>query len=349
MKTKIFFLLGFICFFSCQKKTENQSFKEKNKISNHVNYSATKKEIHLQSNEFHYKILKSKLPYQRVILLNASLVGYISALNLENKIVGITSPPYIYSEKIHRLIAQGKIKNVGNDQKYDIEKILSLKPDVILTNHIPNFENTYDILQKNGIEIIFLNEYKEQKPLEKARYLSLFGLLLGKEKKADSLYQVIEKNYHQWTAKAKSTEKSPIVLTNEMYGNQWYMSGGKTQLANYLKDANANYILKDNPEEKAIPMSFEEVFVLAQNANFWVNIASHHTKKSLLAVNPNYKELNVYQHGKIFNINKRTKRNSNDYFESGVVRVDWVLKDYIKIFHPTLFPNDSLTYLTELK
>ncbi len=33
----------------------------------------------------------------------------------------------------------------------------------------------------------------------------------------------------------------------------------------------------------------------------------------------------------------REKGYANDYFESGVVRADWVLKDYIKIFHPEIF------------
>jgi iron complex transport system substrate-binding protein len=33
---------------------------------------------------------------------------------------------------------------------------------------------------------------------------------------------------------------------------------------------------------------------------------------------------------------------ANDFFESGVVRADLILKDYIKIFHPELLPIISL-------
>jgi iron complex transport system substrate-binding protein len=43
------------------------------------------------------------------------------------------------------------------------------------------------------------------------------------------------------------------------------------------------------------------------------------------------------------------KRKANDFFESGVVRADLILKDYIKIFHPELLPDYQLTYMKELQ
>ena len=50
-------------------------------------------------------------------------------------------------------------------------------------------------------------------------------------------------------------------------------------------------------------------------------------------------------------INNREKDQANDYFESGVVRCDVVLRDYFKIFHPedVTFQSESLIYFKELK
>jgi iron complex transport system substrate-binding protein len=64
-----------------------------------------------------------------------------------------------------------------------VEKIISLKPDAIFTNHIASFDNTYQLLKNNGIQVVFLDEYLEQKPLEKTAYIKLFGKLLEKKKK----------------------------------------------------------------------------------------------------------------------------------------------------------------------
>ena len=41
---------------------------------------------------------------------------------------------------------------------------------LFFTNYVASFfENTYEVLKKNGIEIIFIDEYLEEKPLEKQK------------------------------------------------------------------------------------------------------------------------------------------------------------------------------------
>lgn len=348
---KIYFFIIPLLFLvtSCNKNTEKQQVNSKIIISKNVNYTLDDKELNLTSHAFSYHIPRYDLPFKRIILLNASLVGYISALDMENSVIGVTSPEYIYTEKIHDNLENGKTENVGNSQKYDIEKIISLKPDAIFTNYIPNFQNIYDLLKKSGIKVIFFNEYLEELPLEKSAYIKVFGELLGKQNKADSLYNVIHNNYNNYKNKAEKANQTPSVLTNEIFGNQWYMPGGKTQIAHYLNDANSNYIFKDNQETKAIPMTFEEVYAFSETANYWVNVGNYSTKKELLMANPNYKELNVFKNGQIFSINGRVRGTANDYFESGAVRVDWVLRDYIKAFHPDLMRNEKFTYLKKLK
>lgn len=283
------------------------------------------------------------------MLLNASLVGYFTELHLEEKIIGISSPEYVYSDKIHQMIQEGKIQNIGNEQKYNVEKIIALKPEVIFTNYIASFDNTYDLIRKNGIEIIFLDEYLEQNPLDKSKYLIVFGKLLGKEKEAEQRFREIQKSYDSLRILAQKANHKPVVLANEMYGNQWFLPGGKTNLATLILDANAAYVNAQNSDSKAVPLSFEEVFAKSQNAEFWVNVGNHQFKKELLQINPNYAKMNVFNNGKLYTVSGKEKAKSNDFFESGVVRADLILKDYIKIFHPELLPNYNLTYLKALK
>lgn len=343
----LFFLL-FLCV-QCKKQKSQIVAEDFIKISERVYYKDLDKTVEIKSGKFSYNFKNEQLPFKRTIFLNASLVGFASELSLEDQIVGISSPEYIYSEKVLNKIQSGAIADVGNEQKYNLEKIIALKPDAIFTNYIASFENTYELLKKNGITIIFLDEYLEQKPLEKSAYLLLFGRLFGKEKEAFSKLDSITKNYESLQKLAQTAKSKPFVLANEIYGNQWFLPGGKSQLAQYLKSANSEYINKDNSTESATPLSFEEVFVKAENATFWVNAGNHHSKKELLIVNPAYAKMNVYKTGKIFAIIGKEKNKSNDFFESGVVRADLVLQDYIKILHPELLPNQELIYLKELK
>lgn len=348
MKALFLTLFSTLILFSCKKEAKGIA-DSSTVISERLSYQDDNSVMKITAGKFNYSIEKSKLPYKSAVFLNASLLGYLSELNLEQKIVGVSSPEYIFSDKILNQIKSGTIQNVGNDQKYNLEKIISLKPDVIFTNYIPSFENTYDILKKSGITIIFLDEYMEQDPLQKAKYLLLFGKLFGVEDMAQARYKAIEDNYQLYKKEASVATEKPIVLCNEMYGNQWFLPGGRTSTSILIKDANAQYILADNTDISAKALSFEEVFVKAKEAQFWVNLNGHQSKKELLTINPNYAKLNVYNNGKLYMINNREKGMANDYFQSGVVRADLVLKDYIKMFHPQLFAGESLYYMKSLK
>lgn len=348
MKTKILLLITIFSLIAC-KREPKISPSEPVSVSNLVQYNENNDVLHLRSGNFTYDFKQNQIPLKKIILLNASMAGYISELGAENLIIGVSSPEYIYSEKIQSLVKEGKIQNVGNDQKYDVEKIISLKPDAIFTNHIESFDNTYQLLKNNGIQVIFLDEYMEQKPLEKTAYVKLFGKLLAKEKEAQSKYIEIEKNYNELKELALKSKQKPLVLANEMYGDVWYLPGGKTSVARFINDANADYILKNNNEEKAVTMSFEEVFAKSGKVQFWVNAGNHTSKKEMLQGNPFYGKLEVFNKGKIYGISGKERQSANDFFESGIVRADLVLKDYIKIFHPELLPDYQLTYMKELQ
>nr|WP_228456325.1 ABC transporter substrate-binding protein [Chryseobacterium shigense] len=305
--------------------------------------------MELKSGNFTYTFKTNQTPFKKIVLLNASMAGYISELGAENLVVGVSSPEYIYSEKIQSLLKEGKIQNVGSEQKYDVEKIISMKPDAVFTNYIASFDNTYQLLKNNGIQVVFLDEYMEQLPLEKTAYIKLFGEFFGKEKEAGEKYREIEKNYNKLKQLALKAKDQPVVLANEMYGNVWYLPGGKTSVANYITDANASYIMKDNKEEKSLTMSFEEVYAKSGSVRYWINAGIHASKKEMLGTNPLYGKLEVFNKGKIYTIAGKERQKANDFFESGAIRADLILKDYIKIFHPELLPEYQLTYMKELQ
>lgn len=349
MKLKILFLIGLLLLTTCKKNDKDRLDSQSILKTSILQFTETDKDYTITYKNQKKSFSKSELPIKSAVILNASLIGYFTELKAENKIVGVSSPEYIYSPKILGLISSGNIQNVGNEQKYNVEKIISLKPDAVFANYIASFENTYQLLEKNGIKVVFLDEFYEQQPLEKTSYLKIFGKLLGKEKEADNLYSQIETEYLKIKKIAANTTTRPEVIANEMYGNLWYLPGGKTITANFIKDANADYILKNNDKSNAVTMTFEEVYAISKSAKFWINAGNHSSKTSLLSINPFYDKLDVFRSGKIFSVTAKEKNKGNDYFESGVVRSDLVLKDYVKIFHPELLTNYQLYYLKEIQ
>ncbi len=347
MKCKLFLFLFLALVLSCQKKSESPNVGSQ-QVSPSVSYQWEGNDLLVKTSKSETRWNSQNLPIKRAVVLNASLIGYFLELGLESSLVGVSSPEYIYSSRIHKLLESGQIQNVGSEQKYDLERILALKPQVIFTNYISTFENTYTVLKQSGIKIVFLDEYLENEPLDKSKYLLVFGALFGLENESKARYEEIEQAYKALVVQAQKQPTRPLVITNELYGNQWFMPGGKTQFAAFMKDAGAKYLLESTSDTKALPLSFEQVLVEAKTARLWVNAGNYNSKSEMLALHSNYTKLEVFNEGKIYAISGRTQGKANDFFESGVVRADLVLKDYIQIVHPGLISSEPLRYFKEL-
>ncbi len=119
----------------------------------------------------------------------------------------------------------------------------------------------------------------------------------------------------------------------------------KSFVASYLKDAGANYLWADDTTSQTIPLNFEQVVSKAQTADFWVNASDFSNRDQLQNSFPNYNLFKAFQSDKVYNyIKKRNAKGANDYFETGTVRCDLVLRDLVKIFYPNELPNDSLYF-----
>lgn len=352
MKNNILTLLSlfFVIFFvSCEKNEQKEKLtSDKNEYAVNFLIKENKNSIYITSAQNTFSVSKEK-KIKRCIINCTSASAYLYALNKENTIVGVSSPEYFFNPDISKKIKENKIQNIGNDAYLDVEKIIALKPDIIITPHNSNFENSFNQLKKQGIKIFYLEEYLEFNPLGKTEYLKVFGKIFDAEDKANKLFNTIKYNYLQLKEQTKNAQSKPKIFANIMYGDSWYMPGGKSFVAQYFKDAGADYIWKDTKETGTIPLTFEEVFVKAQQADFWVGISNISSKKMLLNSNINYKQFGAYKKGNLYNINKRENSlKANDYYESGVIYANLALKDLIKIFHPELLPNYQLYYLKKL-
>jgi iron complex transport system substrate-binding protein len=64
---------------------------------------------------------------------------------------------------------------------------------------------------------------------------------------------------------------------------------------------------------------------------------------------PKFAETKSVKYGEVYNSNKRTStKGANDYWESGVVYPDLVLRDMLKIMHPEAV-NEEFVYYQQLK
>lgn len=356
MKEKSIFLGIALCLsvlFSC--KTKQDEYKKS--LLSTFSYSKTI-ETYQANNSLVIKYLYSndsvvipisKLPLKRILLLSSSPVGYLENLNALDKVVGVYDPQWIYSPQLHQNIKKGESVNLGNANTADLESILPLMPDAVITLSDPSKTKLLEQIKSLHIPVIYIDEYKEGSPLGKAEYIKVFGELTGKEKKADSLFSVIENNYLTLKEKAKTTKTKPTIFTNSMRGDTWFMSGGASFNAHFIADAGGYFLWSDNNQEGAISLSFEEVFTKAKKADLWLNAGSFSSLKQLGESYKNNRLFNAFKKGEVYTFIKRENATgANDAFENGAVRADWVLQDYIKIIHPEILPEKDFYFYKKL-
>ena len=181
-KYSLFILVLLFAVFSCGKKEEEKS----------------KANAETKVNE------KSKKKYDRIVVLDPAVVEMVYLLGGEDKLVGIAK---LERSKIWPEEKTEKVESVGTFINHSLEKIIALKPDLVIESFHSSdaidkslSSNNIEIIkiQANSIEDIFKNFQKVAK-------------ILGKEKEAEKI--IAEKRQKiEEIKKIDTTEKKGLFI-----------------------------------------------------------------------------------------------------------------------------------------
>ncbi|SHG83639.1 ABC transporter substrate-binding protein [Flavobacterium defluvii] len=290
-----------------------------------------------------------QVPLESVVVTSTTNIPFLEMLEVENKLVGFPHTDYISSEKTRALIDQGSVKNVGQNEKLNIEQLIELSPDLIVTFGVDNNNPMLDNLKKSGLNVLIQGDWMEQSPLGKAEWIKLYGALFGKEDKAKELFDKIVDSYKQAQKLVADKPSTSKVLYGSMYEDVWYVAKGNSWVAQFMKDAKANYVWADLKGTGSEGLSFEKVLDKAKDANIWIASGSFKSLDELQKANPHYGEFDAFKNKYVYSFEgKLGATGGTVYYELAPSRPDLVLKDYIKIFHPDLLTGYEFTFASKL-
>ena len=288
-------------------------------------------------------------PVKHIIATSTTHISALEALEVLNTLVGFPHTDLISSKKARKRIHQGKIQELGNNQSINTELVLSLNPDLVIGFGVDNKNKIYKTLKRSGIPVIYNGDWAEETPLGKAEWIKFFAPFFNKEKEAEQLFKNIESSYNKTKKLALKATSKPTVLTGGLHKDIWHVAGGKSWMAQFLKDAQTNYLWKDTQKTGGIAVSLESVLNTAKKADFWLNPSLLASYKDMKLANRHYQKFKAFNTKKIYS-NTIAKGSTGGllYFELAPQRPDLVLKDLIHIFHPELLPNHSLLFFKPL-
>ncbi len=269
-------------------------------------------------------------------------VVMLDKLGRLNELKGVGFADMVRNKNARTLIDSGKMINISTGHDIDAEVVYSLEPQLLFV--YPFGGNNYDKYLKRGIGCVQICEYLETHPLGRAEWIKLFGVLLGEEQKADSVFNSIKSEYNNLKAMVEKTDLvKPTVFSASYSNGSWFAPPGNSFAAQSLIDAGANYIFADSLKTGNIVMPFEAMYERVYNVDYWGKIIfepGNLTIDKIKSDDARLAQIKSFKDKNIFYCNAA----ETDYHGDAVLEPQIILSDLVAIFHPALMPEHKAVY-----
>jgi len=290
------------------------------------------------------------VPIESIVVTSTTHIPSLEMLDVTQTLIGFPGLDYISSETVRARIEQGKVKEVGKNERINTETVVDLNPDLLVSFTINESNQTLENLKRAGIKVLLNGDWNEKNPLGKAEWIKFFGVLYDKNSKANQVFENIQIEYQKAKELASKAQNKPTIITGNIYEDVWYLPRGDSWSALFLEDAHTEYFWKDTSGTGSLALSFEEVFDTAQNADFWIGAGVYTSLEEMKKANPHYKGFKAFEEGNVYSFSlKKGATGGAIYYELAPNRPDLVLKDIIKITHPELLEDYELQFFERLK
>lgn len=264
-----------------------------------------------------------QVPLKRVVTLSSAQIGYMLRLGFQDKIVAVGEGKYVADSALYARVQSGEVAEVGSGPTLSLENVVALKPDLVMSFATGGGHDDYERINALGLPLMLTSEWQEDSPLAKAEWIKLFGRLLGVEALADSIFEQSKNLYLQavngGASDAVDGGSCPRVLVGMSYGGVWYAPGGNSYTARLIKDAGGCYLWASDTSRE-LQFSLEEIMLVADSADVWVNPGMFATSEDLLASEPRVKYIKAFKEKRVCqNDGRKGPGGGNDFYESAVV------------------------------
>ncbi|HQW05484.1 MAG: ABC transporter substrate-binding protein [Flavobacteriales bacterium] len=266
-------------------------------------------------------------PLERVVLASTTHLPFIDALYCIDRVVGLAYTDRVRDPGIRERIEDGRIQEVGRADGLDRERLIAVDPQVVFDHPFGQAGK-----EKEFPATIAVTEYLEDHPLGRAEWIRFFGMLLGKERTADSVYKAIAHRYEVAQNMSGHLAEKPLVLFGSQWEQRWWMPHGGSYMATLINDAGGRYWFSDSVSDGNIAVSLEQVIVAAESCSYFgVILADPGTVDvdDLAGGDPRIAVLDAVRTGGFVGNSER-----NDLFGKALLEPEVILKDLRCIFHP---------------
>lgn len=289
-----------------------------------------------------------KVPVTNALVYSTVHNSLITELGAIDAIGGICNSKYVNGKELQARLASGRIVDCGVSLSPDLEKIIKLKPQVIMLSPFEN-NDKYAKVGELGIPIIECADYMETSPLARAEWMILYGMLFDREEEARRLFDATEREYNALKNLTEGVADRPKVLVDRLYGQAWYVPAANSTMGIFIKDAGGENPFAVHDRNGSVGLAGEQVLYQAEDADVWLMRYaqdSDKTMRELASDNAIYTQFKAFKDNRVYGCN--TSRVF--FYEDIPFHPQWLLRDMISILHPGLVAEkEGKKYFTQLE
>lgn len=280
---------------------------------------------------------------RRIVAMSTTHVAMLDVLGAADRIVGLSGKDFVTAPSVRARL--DSIAEIGYEGNIDYERLVAADPDIVLLFSVNGASAMEPKLKELGIPYLYVGDYCEESPLGKAEWLMALAEVCGLHDKGRSVFDSIPIRYEAVRKRAESVATRPTAMFNAPYSDTWFMPYNSSYALRLVRDAGGQPVYRDNNSRRSQPVSMEQAYLLTDKADVWLISGTYRTARELRDALPRFADTRPVVSGRVFNSTLRsTPGGGNDYWESGIVNPDLVLRDLMKIFHPELVSEPFVYY-----
>lgn len=255
---------------------------------------------------------------RRIISLSPSNTEILYALGLQDRLIGVTTFCNYPAEALSK-------PKVSGFSVVDVEKIVSLEPDLILADDLHKAD-VVPALEKLGIPTFVISPGTVDEVLND---IGILGSITGKTREAEELDSSLEQRVKTVTERVANLKGEKPRLFYVTWHDPIWTAGGNTMINDLIEKAGGRNIAGDLGGYSTISLES----VLEKNPQILVvssSMGDQNTSLNYINNEPRLKAVDALKNQQVFVV-------ASDIFSRTTPRIVDALEQLAKITHPELF------------
>lgn len=280
-----------------------------------------------------------RTPVRTIAANNGVDEAFLTALGVADRLVavgGLTS----FDDATRRRAKAGEIAQIGYNWHAppNLDVLIARQPDVFLMR-LSDLAQTPVLQRARALGLTVVPTFAEEEPtyLGRAEWIRLFGLLTGTDADAMQLFDEVETNVVALKAQVADRPRPGVLWAYPNGADRWVATVRGAEAA-YITDAGGTNLMareEDPARWSSETVSSEALLPLADATDIWLIGDLHAAPPRGHAVLDAFP---AWRAGHLYGNTGRSLpgEDVHDWYQTAVVRPDWVLGDFVKMLHPEL-------------